>query len=260
MGRLAAYLGPRTQIAQLIEGGSYALSQQASDFPDGFGLGWYPEDGLPTPLRMASLRSAARADDQLDIPRRYFTECGMATLKGPGPLPVEHSQQQPFQKDRYLFAHDGELEQFSEVFRRPLQERLSNHQYQGLLGHEASELLFATWLDALGEEEGQDAMANALEQMVSTVNDIAHNCGAGAAFGVVVTDGSCLVTLRTATHGPPPALYTIVAGDNAPVPATGRVIASEPLFPGSWSSIEPHSLMIFTVQEDEPANLDAPSA
>lgn len=243
MGRLAAYLGPRTRIAQLIEGGSYALTHQAADFPDGFGLGWYPEDVDPTPLFFAHPRSAAKVDEALGFVRRYGTECGMAALRN-------EELAQPLLADRYLFVHEGELEQYTEVFRRPLQERLSDKYYQTLKGHSAAELLFATWRDALGDDEGPEAMANALESMVGVVNDLAHAAGVGAAFGIVVTDGTCLITLRTATHGPPPALYTVVAGENAPFPATGRLIASEPLFPGPWTSIEPHSLMIFTVEDE----------
>ena len=104
--------------------------------------------------------------------------------------------------------------------------------------------------DAL-EDDGADAMATALEKMVERVNGLAQEAGVAASFAVVVSDGSCLVTLRTATQGPPPPLYTIVAEEGAALPVTGRVVASEPLFPGAWSSLAPHSLVIFTVESDE---------
>ena len=103
-------------------------------------------------------------------------------------------------------------------------------------------------------------MAGALESMVGTVGDIATAAGVAASFAVVATDGHCLVTLRAATQGPPPALYTIVAGADAPVPESARVISSEPLFPGAWSSLDPHSLVIFTLEagadDDAESNTD----
>lgn len=252
MGRLAAYLGPRTTISNLLEGGSYSLAEQAREYPDGFGLSWYPEDDEPNPVGISSQRPASRAEPLLSVPRRYQSECMMAAIRSADQLPASAGGQQPFAHGRYLFTFDGELERYGEVFLRPLRDRLSDHSYQSLKTNEPAELLFATWLDALSasEAEGPEAMASALETMVSTVGDVATAAGVAASFAVVATDGHCLITLRAATQGPPPALYTIVAGEDAPVPDSARVVASEPLFPGAWSSLDPHSLVIFTLEED----------
>ncbi len=248
MSRLAAYLGPATKTASLLEGGSYSLTRQASDYPDGFGLAWYPLDDDPEPIRLLGRGPVWSDDRQLTVARRYSAECIMASIRKANQPNPELSGNQPFQFGRYLFAHDGELQRFEEVYARALRSRLSDKAYNLVSGNTDSELLFATWIDAMGDQEGPDAVANGLEQMVSVVQEIG-GADAPATFGVVVTDGQCLVTLRTATDGPPPAMYTIVAGEDAPVPASGRVVASEPLFPGSWSSLDPHSLVIFTVEE-----------
>lgn len=252
MGRLAAYLGPRTRISNLLEGGSYSLAEQAREYPDGFGLAWYPDDEEPDPVGLWAQRPASRAEPLLTVPRRYSSECMMAAIRSTLQLPASAGGQQPFISGQHLFAFDGELERYGEVFLRPLRDRLSDEAYQSLRTNEPEELLFATWLDALNESEarGPEAMASALEKMVGTVGDVAAAAGVGASFAVVATDGHCLITLRAATQGPPPALYTIVAGEDAPVPESARVIASEPLFPGAWSSLDPHSLVIFTLEED----------
>lgn len=252
MGRIAAYLGPRTTVATLIEGGSYSLAQQSSEYPDGFALAWYPEDDDPQPVSVRSGRPAARASHLLEVPRRYESECIVAGIRKARRLPASRDGLQPFQSGRYLFAFDGELERYEEVFLRPLRDRLSDEAYQSLTSNEPDELLFATWLDALRENESHDAeaMAAALEHMVGTVGDVATAAGVAASFAVVATDGHCLITLRAATQGPPPALYTIVAGAEGPVPESARVIASEPLFPGAWSSLDPHSLVIFTLEAE----------
>ncbi len=251
MGRLAAYLGPKTEIATLVEGGSYSLIRQASECPDGFGLGWYPEDENPEPVNIISENPIWNSGHLLQIPRRYTSSCVVAGVRKAGQGPVDISGVQPFRSGKYLFQHVGELDRFREVFQRPLAKSLSDERYQSLQGHSASELLFALWLDALGDGEGPEAMATALEQVIGRVQDLAATHDASASFAMVITDGSCLVTLRSATHGPPPALYTIVAGDNAPLPATGRIVASEPLFPGSWSALDPHSLVIFTIEPEK---------
>ncbi|MBK6685174.1 MAG: class II glutamine amidotransferase [Deltaproteobacteria bacterium] len=246
MGRIAAYLGPRVKIASVVEGGSYALLRQTGDLPDGFGIGWYPGDGEPEPVRLLSSRAVVGDDPFLSIPRRYSAECVLAIQEAHnGP---RRGGLQPLQSGPFLFLHDGQLDRYSEVYQRPLRERLSPARYAAVTSNDPSELLFQTFLDALGEQQSPEAIANALESMVATVQSIGAAANAGASFAVVVSNGQCLVTLRTATFGPPPALYTIVAGDEAPLPATGRVVATEPLFPGQWSSLDPHSLVIFTVE------------
>jgi predicted glutamine amidotransferase len=249
MGRLAAYLGPATKIAQVIEVGSTSLSLQSAAFPDGFGVAWYPlGDDDESPIVMRHLQPLATQGHLLEPARRYPAECVIASI-GRAPIPpAEISACQPFRFENLLFAHDGEIQRFDEVYARALRERLSDLAYPLVRSHDPSELLFATWLDALGVQRGPDAMATALEQMVSSIQELAQRYDAPASFGCVVSDGTCLITLRTATHGSPPPLYTIVAGEEAPVPASGRVVASEPLFNGSWTALDPHSLVIFTVE------------
>jgi predicted glutamine amidotransferase len=132
------------------------------------------------------------------------------------------------------------------VFERPLRAKLSDRSHRLLRGSNASELLFATWIDAMGGQHGADAAANALEKVVEAVREIAEPARASATLAIVVSDGTSLITLRTAIGGTPPAMYTMVADQNAPFPKSARVIATEPLFKGSWTALEPNSLVIFT--------------
>lgn len=247
MGRLAAYLGPKTRIDSLIEDGSYPLAEQTADLPDGFGLGWYPDDGDPAPVRLISKHPLHAADDLIDVPRRYAASCILAHISKLG-RPAELGELQPFKVGAHLFAVDGELDRFADVFLRPLRERLSNDRYAALRSQSMAELLFATWADALGDQRGGDAMANALESLVATVQEVGGPARAAASFSVVVTDGHSLITLRTSLGQKPPPLYTLVAEPGAPVPVSGRVVASEPLFPGAWTALDPNSLVIFTVE------------
>ena len=251
MGKLVAYLGPAIPVSTVVEGGSSSLVRQASDCPDGFGLGWYPDDALPEPVRLVSSDPITRAEPHMSVPRRYQSSCAIAALRRADGSRAALSGLMPFTSGRLLFAMIGGLQRFDDVFRRPLTQRLSDQAFSSLPGLSAPEILFATFLEALGDERGHDAIASALEQLVGVVSEVGIAADAAATLGVVVADGEGIVTLRTSTQGPPPPLYTIVADRGAPLPATGRVVASEPLFPGAWSALDPHSLVIFTTSQTD---------
>lgn len=251
MGRVVAYLGPATYIADAIEGGSYSLARQATACPDGFGIGWYPEPGGP-PVRVRSRGPMSSEDHLLEVPRRYPSTCVIGHARALDGEPAELSGVQPLAAGPYLFVHEGKITGFESIFLRPLLASLSDEAFAALQGRSPAEVLFALWLDAL-EGEGPDAMANALESVVGRVQEIAAQADQPASFAWIITDGHCLIAVSTATHEPPAPLYTIVAEERAPVPATGRIIATEPTYPGAWETIDAHALMIFTVQEDAPA-------
>ena len=246
MGKLVAYLGPPVPVATVVEGGSYSLVRQASEFPDGFGLGWYPADDQPEPVRITSRESIMSAGPQLSVPRRYLSHAIIASIHRTDLPPVEQSMMMPYAAGNLLFSFVGELQRFDAVFRRPLTQQLSDGVFQALRGLSPAELLYANFLDVLADEQGHEAIASALEHLVGIVSEIGMAAEAAASLAIVVADGEGLITLRTSTQGPPPPMYTIVAEADAPVPANGRVVASEPLFPGSWSALDPHSLVIFT--------------
>lgn len=250
MARFAAYLGPVAPVSTVVEQGTYSLSALAQSNADGWGIGWYPNDGGQDAVRLISRAPLWTDQHHLALARRFRSHCVVAGVRRaqPGTIP-ELSGVQPHAHGPFLFFHDGELTHFREVFERPLRERLSDAQHRSLVGLTDSEILFATWVDALAGRTGPDAMADALEQTVALVRQIAMANATPASFAVVVSDGANLVALRTATHGVPPSLHTIVAGKDAPVPAGARIISSEPLFPGAWAAVEVHSLTIFTAED-----------
>ncbi|MEL6183901.1 MAG: hypothetical protein AAFU79_04685 [Myxococcota bacterium] len=260
MGRLVAYIGPETNIASAVEGGSYSLVRQAEECHDGFAVAWYPPDDAAEPVRIRS-RSSIRADGHLlEVPRRYASRTVLAGVRQlTSGVPSELSGVQPLHYGSYLFAQEGTLERFDEIFARPLLAGLSDEHFAALKGRSAGEVLFACWLDSLNGT-GPDAMATALESVVGRVQEIATEKDVPASLALVATDGTCLLAVRTATHGPPPPLYTTVADDRAPVPPSGRLVASEPTFPGSWQSIDAHALMIFTVESGSEATTEAVEA
>ena len=184
-------------------------------------------------------------DPVLDAPRRFTSECVLSTV---GPDGAHDGQ--PCTDGPLSFAWDGTLEAYPDVFEPLLFERLSPESRRKTALRTPAALLFATWLDHLGGRTDDDGLADALERMVGALQDVALTQGLSATFGIVASNGQCLVTLRTGTDAPLPPLYTLASeGDDSPLPPTGRIIASEPTFPGPWISLDPHSLTIFTMEE-----------
>ncbi len=259
MGRIVAYLGPETIVANPVEAGSYGLVRQAEACPDGFGIGWYPIDHDREPVRLRSRAALPSAGHLLEVPRRYPSACVVAEARS-AQGPAELSGLQPLAEDRYLFSLDGSFDRFASVFLRPLLAELSPLRFERLEGKSPAELFFALWLDAL-DGEGPNAMATALEAVVSRVFALAEEADAPVSLALVLTDGDSLLALRTASHGALPPLYTTVADEAAPVPTTGRLIASEPTFPGAWEALEPHALIIYSVDPpDEDTVTEAPAS
>lgn len=244
MASLAAYLGPAVEVSRIVEAepSSAALRDR---YRRPFSSAWYPDDGRPEPVRHVNRAPVPVDDPALDVPRRFASECIVAALGPEG----DH-EAQPLVHGPLSFIWDGELEAFAGTFEPALMERLSPEARGVTSRRTPAALLFMTWLDLLQGRTDADALADGLERMVGALQDLALTRQAAASFGIVATNGECLVTLRTGTDQTLPPLYTIVATDEGtPLPRTGRVVASEPTFPGSWTSLEPHSLTIFTLEE-----------
>lgn len=244
MTSIAAYLGPALEIARIVEA-EPAASALRERFRRPFSAAWYPDDGLPEPVRFANRTTVPVDDSILDVPRRFTSECVVANLGPDG----DHAGQ-PFTHGPLVFTWDGVLEGYAEVFEPPLMERLSPEARHISAKRTPAALLFLTWLDHLQGRTDAESLADGLERMVGALQDLALTRGVAATFGVVASNGQCLVTLRTGTDATLPPLYTIVADSESEVlPATGRVVATDPTFPGAWTSLDPHSLVIFTLED-----------
>jgi predicted glutamine amidotransferase len=71
MSKFAAYLGPSTKVASLVEKGTHSLVKQSAEQPDGFGIGWYPEDEELEPISLSARLPLWSEDKVLKIARRY---------------------------------------------------------------------------------------------------------------------------------------------------------------------------------------------
>src|SRR5690349_18652067 len=81
MAKFAAYLGPPTSIATLLERGTHSLTRQSAEQPDGFGIGWYPDDDQPEPLSLSSRLPLWSENQITKVVRRYRSASFMASLR-----------------------------------------------------------------------------------------------------------------------------------------------------------------------------------
>ncbi|MBX2810281.1 MAG: hypothetical protein KTR25_00660 [Myxococcales bacterium] len=262
MGKIVAYLGPPTFVSQVVEGGANSLAhQQVTDSSSGYGLGWYPTspntiypNDISSPVRIFS-SYAVKADLQpLEVPRAYQSHCILATSWNCDTYNRNAASHQPLRSDSILLAMEAQIEGFQDVFLRPLTKELSDEAFGWMQGQSPSELCLALLHDSL-ESNDPDAMASALESVITRIQTIATTHDLPTSLAVVVTDGRALIAVRTATHGAPPPLYTTLADDYSPIPSSGRVVASEPTYPGAWQAIDAHALTIFVVEPTDESSL-----
>ena len=234
MCRMVGYLGERkASLASLVLEPehsllvqSYAPREMLSGVvnADGFGVGWYvPDEREPAVYRSNSSlwsdRSFAGIAPKLRT-SRLFAAVRNAT---PG-LPVEESGVPPFDSGRYMFMHNGAIDDFRPKVMRPLRDSLSDEAYSGLLGTSDSETIFAGLLDRLRENGGD--LADALSGAIRHVAGVCAVLGVKATLNLAVTDGGTMAFTRHSTEGPGNSLYFVEDGESFP---GAIVVASERL-------------------------------
>ena len=243
MCRHLAYMGPPTRLSDLIYGPPHSLEHQsyAPKFnlynklnADGFGVGWYPDDPEAEPVRFRRDRPIWTDESFRDVSRAVSASCVLAAVRSATVgFPVEESCAQPLRCRRWLFSHNGKIDDFGgvEAKLRELAGDLSA--VPEARAPMDSALLFAiaarSWL------EGR-SLADGLAGTVRTVAAIA-----AGRYNLLATDGR---SLAATAYGD--SLYLRrSASDQGSV-----VIASEPYDdePG-WEKVPDRSLVTATTGE-----------
>ena len=233
MCRMVAYLGgppvPLSSVvlepehSLLVQ--SYAPREMLSGVvnADGFGVGWYTlEDEEPAVYRSNSSIWADRSFTSIAPKVRSSAFFGAVRSATPG-LPIEESGVPPFDSGRYMFMHNGAIQNFRQKAMRPLRDSLSDEAHAGLLGVTDSETIFAGLLDRLREDISLDAALAATVRQVSAVCAVAD---LKATLNLAVTDGATMAFSRYSTEGPGNSLYYVENGEAFP---GSVVVASEKL-------------------------------
>lgn len=235
MCRLLAYLGEEPaplskhilDAPHSLEVQAYAPKEMLSGVvnADGFGAGWYTDDDANDEPAVYRSLSPVWSDATFHSiapkirSRAYFAALRNATP----PLPSELAAVPPFSSGKYLFMHNGAIDDFRNTVMRPMRGSLSDERYRGIIGSSDSETIFALVLDRLdGGMPPKDALLDTLRYIESSC----RNYDTKATLNLGLTDGVEMIFTRYSTAGATNSLYYL-SDINSVVVASERLDGDE---------------------------------
>lgn len=269
MCRWLAYQGPEIYLEDLIVKPTHSLLVQSrfarenyvhglpdfmdGAFPtngDGFGIGWYGDHEEPG--RYRDLRPAWSDDNLISISANVRSGLFLAHLRAAYDGIVQRTNSHPFRQGRWLFQHNGEIEDFAKV-RRALALQIDAEYYNCIQGTTDTEVMFYLALSLGLDEDPQGAM----ERMAGTVEAAmeAHGSEGPLRLTCALSDGEAIYAVRYASAGPAKTLYRnrddkalveIAEGADYNLPEGGQILLSEPLDDCSdrWECVPEDSFLI----------------
>jgi predicted glutamine amidotransferase len=198
--------GPISVLASLSEGANSLSAQSRQDsrgqaHVDGWGLAWYDDAGLPRLEK--SLRPAHDDPRFHELARSVTTATALAHVRQASVGSVALVNTHPFVHGRWVFAHNGTLQDFA-ARRGPLLRAIPDDLRQMIQGETDSEHAFYFWLGKLrAATGGLDGTADAaavtatLQQTVRELDEwFPTHDGEESKFNFVATDGRLLAATR----------------------------------------------------------------
>ena len=201
MAGMCRLFGSRTRspsgVSHELFHAANALRVQSREHPDGWGLGWY-EDGAPRVVR--SLTPAHGDQDFEKLSQFVTAQTVLAHVRKASVGRVAEENTHPFQRGRWLFAHNGTLHGW-EAARARLEEQIDPALRGELRGETDSERCFLVFLTRLRKRcalEGADvaSAAAALAETVALVRQIVEPAEKPASTTFIATDGRLLLACR----------------------------------------------------------------
>jgi glutamine amidotransferase len=268
MCRWLGYFGDPIRIEELVYNTSHSLVEQSRSArftshltnADGFGIGWYGSEERPGVYRNIS---PAWSDRNLqDLCAQIRSSLFLAHVRAATGTPVQETNSHPFRHGRWLFVHNGFVDQYARL-RRDLLLAIDPQLFGRIEGTTDSELLFFLALTfGLADEP-----LPALERMAGFVETTGRSHGVADPLQMTLglTDGERLYAVRYASGEiVPNSLY--VSNDAHDVRLLypenerlqhlsdeARAVVSEPLssLPGLWRDLPPSTALIVQPGADE---------
>jgi glutamine amidotransferase len=228
MCRWLAYSGTPLTLEELLYTGDHSLIDQSlhSRFGaeptngDGFGVGWYDEDGMPGVFR--SIEPAWNDANLREISPHIRSGRVLAHIRAAIGSPVQQTNCHPFRYEKWLFMHNGFLGGFHDV-KRDLMLEIDPTLFAKIQGSADTEVLFHLALTYGLEDDPVQAM----ERAVGFVEAVGHKHGIEfpIQMSVAVSDGDRLWGFRYASDGAARTLFF-----SSPVPDLRRRYPDNPLF------------------------------
>jgi glutamine amidotransferase len=199
MCRWLAYSGSPILMKDALYGGANSLVDQSLHSRlgaeptngDGFGVGWYGES--PTPGVFHSIEPAWNDQNLREIAGHISSPLFFTHIRAAIGSAVQQTNCHPFRHDRWLFMHNGYLNELATV-RRDLVLAVDPSLYPEIKGQADTELLFYLAL-TFGLEDDPPA---AVAQAIGFVEHVAERNGVGHPFQATVatTDGENIWAFR----------------------------------------------------------------
>ncbi len=266
MCRWAAYFGNPIRPEMLLYDTKFSLVEQArkdrlaggQPHADGLGLGWY--GGRDEPGLYRSVRPAWGDRNLRELSRQIESGLFLAHIRAATGTPVEETNCHPFRHGRWLFMHNGFIEDYLRL-RRELLFAVDPAVFTGIEGTTDSELMFHLAI-TFGLD---DEPLAALERMAGFVEDTGrrHGVAEPLQMTVAVSDGERLYAVRYASGPVVNSMY--VTADASAVRALhpedervhrfsddARAVVSEPLgdLPGLWHEVPAGTALVVQPGED----------
>ena len=247
MCRHAAYLGPSINLEQFLLRPSHGLMRQsyrpnemltAEVNADGFGFGWYLEDGTPrrynNPAPIWSDPNIVQLGSALES-KTWLGNVRSATVAHSPALP----NTPPYGVGPLLFSHNGFIEEFTTKVRPKIRQYLDPKIEADVHGNTDSEYLFAVIRQMLWETNDMIAVFRRLFEQLRLWME-----GGGGSFNFLILDGERVFATRYAVGQESPTLY--LGRDEIDFP-DGSLVASEPFGEtGEWIPVASDHAVIFS--------------
>jgi predicted glutamine amidotransferase len=277
MCRWLAYSGSPILLKEALYTGGHSLIDQSlhsrlgaeTTNGDGFGVGWYGAD--PTPGVFHSTEPAWNDQNLRELAGHVTSSHFFTHIRAAIGSAVQQTNCHPFRYDRWLFMHNGYINQFATI-KRDLVLTIDPSLYPDIQGQTDSEVLFFLAL-TFGLE---DDPPGAIERTIGLVEEVAGRRGVPDPFQgtIATTDGEGIWAFRYSSEGESRSLYYTTDVPTLrqlyperqlfqEVSTDARLIVSEPLgdVPGVWNEVHEATCGIIGRGHDEmrPFRPKAPS-
>jgi glutamine amidotransferase len=268
MCRWLAYYGAKPiRMDKVLYGPQHSLIEQSLSSRmgaeptngDGFGIGWYSEDGRPGYFK--SVEPAWNDRNLRELASHVESRLFIAHVRATTGTPVQQTNCHPFRYGKWLWCHNGLINDWLTV-KRDLVLQVDPALYPLIEGTTDSEVLFFLAV-TLGLE---DDPSGAVERAIGVVEDVGHKHDVEYPFQgtIATTNGERLWAFRYSSEGKSRSLYFSSSYDTvkalypddprlADFDEESRVVVSEPLgdLVGMWNPVPESSWGIVQPGPDE---------
>ena len=267
MCRWLAYSGSPLRLDELLLNPARSLVDQSlhsrqgatTTNGDGFGIGWYDDDGLPRVYR--STHPAWNDRNLRELASSISSPLFFAHIRASTGTAIQETNTHPFRHGRWLWMHNGAIRGYETVMRE-LRLAVDAALFPAIEGTTDSETMFFLAL-TFGLE---DDPPGAVERMVGFVEETGRRHGVEHPMQMTVatSDGERLWAFRYSSEGDSRTLYYSTRLDQlralhpdvprlAELSEESRVVVSEPLgdLEGAWNAVPESSWGVVQAGQDE---------